>query len=112
MDDSYLAMAREAASLCSSIQDQLAELAAMEAAGATEVATITPARGGTTSARASRATKMVTLVRPSSDVEAEGDYEDVGTVTDDDDCTLDGSNVKLMLEKSVKPSTRENYSRL
>jgi hypothetical protein len=106
----------------------LAELAAMEAAGATEVevvastsppvpstsavATITPARGGTTSARASRATKMSTLVRPSSDVEAEGDYEDFGTVTDDDDCTLDGSNVKLMLEKSVKPSTRENYSRL
>jgi hypothetical protein len=37
MDDSYLAMAQEAASLCSSIQVQLAELAAMEAAGATEV---------------------------------------------------------------------------
>jgi hypothetical protein len=37
MDDSYLAMAREAALLCSSIQVMLAELAAMEAAGATEV---------------------------------------------------------------------------
>jgi hypothetical protein len=37
MDDSYLAMAGEAAFLCSSIQVQLAELAAMEAAGATEV---------------------------------------------------------------------------
>jgi hypothetical protein len=37
MADSYLAMAREAASLCSSIQVQLTELAAMEAAGATKV---------------------------------------------------------------------------
>jgi hypothetical protein len=52
----------------------------------------------------------LTPVRPSSDVEAEGDYEDFGTVTDDDDATLDGSNVELMLEKSVKLSTREKYS--
>jgi hypothetical protein len=128
MDNSYLAMAREAASLCSSIQVQLAELAAMEAAGATEVeavagtlpsvpstsaaATITPARGGTTSARATRATKTLTPIRPSSEVEAEGDYKNFGMVSDDDDATLDGSNVELMLEKSLKPSTREKYSRL
>jgi hypothetical protein len=135
MDDSYLAMAREAASLCSSIQVQLAELAAMEAAGATEIeagpsdmasfhsagssgmapspstpctstaATITPVR-----ARATRATKTSTPIRPSSEVE--GDYEDFGTVTDDEDVTLDGTNVELMLERSVKPSTREKYSRL
>jgi hypothetical protein len=105
----------------------------MEAAGATKVeavagtsgmepspsvpatsaaATITPARGGTTSARATRATKMSTPIRPSSEVETEGDYEDFGTVANDDDATLDGSNVELMLEKSVKPSTREKYSRL
>jgi hypothetical protein len=135
MDNSYLAMAREAASLCSSIQVQLAELAAMEAAGATEVetvasssgiepwpsvpgtsaaATITPARGGggTTSARATRATKTSTPIRPSSEVEDEGYYENFGTVTDDNDATLDGTNVELMLEKSVKPSSREKYSRL
>jgi hypothetical protein len=124
MDDSYLAMAREAASLCSSIQVQLAELAAMEAAGATEIkaghsgmapslsapgtsaaATITPVR-----ARVTRATKTSTPIRPSSEVE--GDYEDFGTVTDDADATLDGTNVELMLERSVKPSTREKYSRL
>jgi hypothetical protein len=129
MDDSYLAMAREAAFLCSSIQVQLAELSAMEATGATEVkagtsgmvslpsapgistaATITPVRGGT-SARATRATKTSTPIRPSS-AEAQGDYEDLGTVTDDDDATLDGTNVELMLEKSMKPSTREKYSRL
>jgi hypothetical protein len=76
----------------------LAELAAMEAAGATEVkagtssmepsapgisaaVTITPARRGTTSARATRARKTSTSIRPSSAVE--GDYEDLGTVTDD-----------------------------
>jgi hypothetical protein len=124
MDDSYLAMAREAASLCSSIQVQLAELAAMETAGATEIeagpsgmapspsapgtstaATITPVR-----ARATRATKTSTPIRPSSEVE--GDYEDFGTVTDDNDATLDGTNVELMLERSVKPSTMEKYSRL
>jgi hypothetical protein len=129
MDDSYLAMAPEAASLCSSIQVQLTELVAMEAAGATETeagpsdmapshsagpsgmapspsapgtstaATITPVR-----ARATRATKTSTPIRPSSEVE--GDYEDFGTVTDDDDATLDGTNVELMLERSVKPSTR------
>jgi hypothetical protein len=130
MDESYLAMAREAALLCSSIQVQLTELAAMEAAGATEVefkvevgpsdmasfqstgssgmapspgtpgtstaATITPAR-----ARATRATKTLTPVRP----DFEGNYEDFGTVTDDEDITLDGTNVEQMLERSVKPST-------
>jgi hypothetical protein len=53
---------------------------------------------------------MSTPIRPSSEVEDEGDYEDFGTVTDDDDATLDGTNVELMLEKSVKPSTREKYS--
>jgi hypothetical protein len=118
MDNSYLAMAREAASLCSSIQVQLAELAAMEAAGATEIeagssgmvsspsapgtstaATITPVRA--------RAMKTSTPLRPSSEVE--GDYEDFGTVTD---ATLDGTNVELMLGRSLKPSTREKYSRL
>jgi hypothetical protein len=64
------------------------------------------------SARATRATKTSTPIRPSSEVEAQGDYEDFDTVTDDDDATLDGTNVELMLEKSVKPSTREKYSRL
>jgi hypothetical protein len=115
MDNSYLAMAQEAASLCSSIQVQLAELAAMEAAGATEIeagtsgmvsspsapgtstATITPVRGGTL-ARATRATKTSTPIRPSSEVE--GDHEDFGTVTDEDDATLDGTNFELMLEKA------------
>jgi hypothetical protein len=116
MDDFYLAIAREAASLCSSIQVQLAVLAAMEAAGATEIeagpsdmasfhsagssgialspstpgtstaATITPVR-----ARATRATKTSTPIRPSSEVE--GDYEDFDTVTDDEDVTLDCTNV-------------------
>jgi hypothetical protein len=127
MDDSYLALAREAASLCSSIQVQLAELAAMEAAGATEIeagtsgmvssplapgtstATITPVRG-VTSARATRATKTLTPMRPS--LEVEGEYEDFGTVTDDNDATLDDTNVELMLERSAKSSTREKYSRL
>jgi hypothetical protein len=105
----------------------------MEAAGATEVkavastsgmepspsvpgtsaaATIAPAWGGTTSARATRATKTSTPIRPSSEVEAEGDNEDFSTVMDNADATLDGSYVELMLEKSVKPSTREKYSRL
>jgi hypothetical protein len=124
MDDSYLAMAREAASLCSSIQVQLAELAAMEAAGATEIEAgpsgmaPSPSAPGTSTAatitlvraRATRATKTSTPIRPSSEVE--GDYEDFGTVTDDDDAMLDGTNVELMLERSVKPSTREKYSRL
>jgi hypothetical protein len=140
MDDSYLAMAREAASLCSSIQVQLTEFAAMEAAGATEVevevevevedgpsdmasfhstgssgmapspatpgtsikATITPVRAR---ARATRTTKTSAPTRPSF----EGNYEDFGTVTDDEDVMLDGTNVELMLERSVKPSTREKY---
>jgi hypothetical protein len=128
MDDSYLAMAPEAASLCSSIQDELAELAAMEAAGATEVvastsgiklspavpgksaaATITPARKGTSS-RATRATKTSTPVRPSSEFEDDGDYEDFSAVTDNHNATLDSTNVELMLKKSVKLSTREKYS--
>jgi hypothetical protein len=61
-------------------------------------------------ARATRATKTSTPIRPSS--EAEGDYEDFGTVTDDEDVMLDGTNVELMLERSVKLSTREKYSRL
>jgi hypothetical protein len=125
MDDSYLAMAREAASLCSSIQVQLAKLAAIEAAGATEVEFVAgtsgmeplPAVPGTsvaatiTPARRSRATKTSTPVRPNSD-EADGNYEDFRTVMDDNAATLDGSNVELMLEKSVKPSTREKYSPL
>jgi hypothetical protein len=99
----------------------LAELAAMEAAGATEVKAGTsgmepsPSAPGTsaavtiTPARATRATKTSTPIRPSS---GEGDYEDFSTVTDNDDATLDGTNVELMLEKSVKPFTREKYSRL
>jgi hypothetical protein len=130
MDDSYLAMPREAASLCSLIQDQLAKLAAMEAAGATKVvagtssvkpspavpgtsaaAMITPARKGTPS-RATRSTKTSTPVRPSSEVEDDGDYQDFGTITDDDEAALDSTNVELMLEKSVKSSPREKYSRL
>jgi hypothetical protein len=75
----------------------------------TSTAMITPVRG-VTSARATRAMKTSTPMRPSSEVE--GDYKDFGTVTDDDDATLDGTNVKLMLEKSVKSSAREKYSRL
>jgi hypothetical protein len=51
-------------------------------------------------------------IRTSSEVEDDGDYEDFNTVTDDDDATLDSTNVELTLEKSVKPSTREKYSRL
>jgi hypothetical protein len=128
MDDSYLALAREAASLYSSIQVQLTELAAMEAAGATKVeeeveievedgpsdmasfhstgssgmapspatpgtstaATITPVRAR---ARATRATKTSTTTRPSF----EDNYEDFGTITDDEDVTLDGTNDGLML---------------
>jgi hypothetical protein len=102
----------------------------MEAAGATEVvagasgiksspavpgtsaaATITPARKGPSS-RATRATKTSTPVRQSSEVEDDGDYKDFGTVTDDNNATLDSANVEMMLEKSMKPSTREKYSRL
>jgi hypothetical protein len=79
------------------------------APGTSTAATIIPVRGGT-SARATRATKTSMPIRPSSEVE--GDYEDFGTVTDDDNATLDGTNVELMLERSVKLSTREKYSRL
>jgi hypothetical protein len=136
MDESYHALAREDASLCGLIQAQLAELDAMEAAWALEDKVMAGPSLGTRSMLASLAagTSTVALVMPtpvtegpltrapatstpvrstvSFEVEDEGKYEDFGAVTYDEDASLDNTNVKLMLEKSVKASTREKYSRL
>jgi hypothetical protein len=105
MDDSYLALAHEAASLCRTISAQVAELEALEAQIASEdkataggsgtTATATPVKplemtvpvADVSAAQAPEAVPDVVISKAAIQEEAveTSDYENFGSVTEDED---------------------------